>query len=794
MKQKFILFALLITAFWLAATPIDEPVGMIDDFRSPLVNPAAIGYGTASGITYSQQFDGHDFTGNYSLYANGNYIGYVFNHARGYDNHTLAISVPIVNNLYLGGSNNWTNSHFKDGQLHGSLLWRPVDYLSFGSVLMDTKDQTEYQLGLGLRPGFLPGDWAHHLTFGTDFYYLDEFKKPAFALDAEPIDGLVLGGRYSQETETFGLNFSLRMRNLGIGTVAHANDDNNKISRGYVYTTLADIPFRSITSVSKRPTLQQMELSGPIVERKKQFSLGRYITFTRNDLTMPGVIKDIQRMKDDPKITGIVIKDMNIKCSFAAKMEIKKAFDDFRSTGKRVIIFNKNFSNSDYMFAAAIADEIYLHQAGGVDLKGFSITVPYIGGLLDSLGIDVHNFRSHQYKTAMNMFSETDMTPSEREEYQYMLQDLFGEFMAMIEAGRGDKLTKPLKDIIDEGPYFIAEDALAAGLVDDIMHTDEFEDYIKETNNNHEPATKFAKETQRRNWSDPATEKLAIIYAVGNFHMGKGHAGVDVGEESIAKAIRDARNDKSIKAIVIRIDSGGGSSMASEIIAREVKLCRIGTPSKPVVVSMGGTAASAGYHMSAYAEKIFAEPTTITGSIGVVGAFPNFHRLMQKIRVHWATVKMGDNADFGSPYRELTEAEIAKVSHMIEESYQMFIGNVAEGRYMDKAAVHKVAQGRVWTGNQALKRGLVDEIGGLQDAIDAAAQMGGITHEVALVEFPKSSGTMNISFDADNKMLSRISPAALPASMEKWKNLYDLYNQTKDEQVLQVLPWPVTLD
>lgn len=114
------------------------------------------------------------------------------------------------------------------------------------------------------------------------------------------------------------------MRNLGIGTVAHANDDNNKISRGYVYTTLADIPFRSITSVSKRPTLQQMELSGPIVERKKQFSLGRYITFTRNDLTMPGVIKDIQRMKDDPKITGIVIKDMNIKCSFAAKMEIKK--------------------------------------------------------------------------------------------------------------------------------------------------------------------------------------------------------------------------------------------------------------------------------------------------------------------------------------------------------------------------------------------------------------------------------------------------------------------------------------
>jgi protease-4 len=792
MKRKLIIFALLALVALLTAEPIDEPVGVIDDFRAPLVNPAALGYGTAGGFTYAQSYNDEDFTGDYSLFFNGDNLGYVFNSTDAADMHTLALGMELVKNLYLGGSNQWTNGDFKEGVWHGAALWRPVDYLSVGGVLMDAEDDLEYQVGLGLRPGFLPGDWAHRITLGADLYYLDDFQKPAFSIDTELLDGLVLGGRYNGETETFGVNLGVRFGAFATGTVAHANDD-NKIEGGYAYATLADIPFASFTSAFEKPGLATFKLSGKILERKRDFNLGRLI-FRSNDRTLQEVISQLNELKDNPKVTGIVIREMDPSCSFAAMMELKRAFDDFRAAGKEVIVYNNGFSNRGYMFAAAIADEIYLHPGGGVDLKGMAATVPYIGGLLDTLGIDVYNFRSHEYKTAMNMFSETDMTASEREAYETLLQDVYNEFTALIQAGRGDKLTKPVTTVIDEGPYYVAKDAMQAGLVDNLMHKDEFEAYVKESNGNREARSKLAKETQRRNWSDPATDKVAIVYAVGNFHMGKGRAGVDVGEESIAKAIKTAREDNSIKAIIIRIDSGGGSSMASEIIAREVKLCRTGTPSKPVIVSMGGTAASAGYHMSCYGTKIFAEPTTITGSIGVVGAFPNLNRLMQKIYVNWATVKMGENADFGSLYNVPSQADLDKVHHMIEESYWMFVGDVADGRGMDKEAVHNVAKGRVWTGNQALERGLIDELGGLQDAIDATREIAGLKHDIQLVEFTGNKAAMTITMNADGKLRSMIEPSLLPASLQQIEQLLKQLDQYRNEPVLRVIPWRLDME
>lgn len=792
MKKKLILAALLAICAFLAADPISEPVAVIDDFRAPLVNPAALGYGAAGGFTYAQAYDEEDFTGDYSLYFNTESLGYVFSNTAAADQHTLALGLELVKNLYIGGSNQWKNGNFKDGVLHGSALWRPIDFVSVGGVLMDTEDDLEYQVGLGLRPGFLPGDWAQRITLGADLYYLDDFQKPAFSIDTELIDGLVLGGRYSGETETFGVNLGLRFGSLAAGTVAQGNED-NKIQGGYAYATVSDIPYASFTSAFKKPGLVAFKLSGKIVERKREFNLGRLI-FRTNDRTLQEVITQLNELKEDPKVTGIVIKELNPSCSFAAMMELKRAFDDFRAAGKNVIVYNNGFSNRGYMFAAAIADEIYMHPGGSVDLKGMAATVPYIGALLDTLGIDVYNFRSHEYKTAMNMFSESDMTDGERESYETLLQDIYNEFAALIDTGRGDKLAKPVKTVIDEGPYYVARDAMKAGLIDNLMHKDEFEEYVKENNGNREARTELAHKTLRRNWSDPITDKVAIIYAIGNFHMGKGRAGVNVGEESMARALKAAREDNGIKAIIIRIDSGGGSSLASEIIAREVKLCRTATPSKPVIISMGGTAASAAYHMSCYGTRVFAEPTTITGSIGVVGAFPNLNRLMQKMYVNWATVKMGENADFGSLYRVPTQADLDKVHHMIQESYWMFVGDVAEGRGMDKNAVHEIAKGRVWTGNQALERGLIDELGGLQDAIEATKTIAGLTHDMELVEYTGNKAAMTINMKADGRLQSLLQPSVLPASLQQVEQLLTQLEQYNDEPILRVIPWRLNME
>jgi protease-4 len=358
----------------------------------------------------------------------------------------------------------------------------------------------------------------------------------------------------------------------------------------------------------------------------------------------------------------------------------------------------------------------------------------------------------------------------------------------MIETGRGKKLTKSAQQVIDEGPYFIAENALQAGLVDKLMYEDELKEMIKSNFGNWKEITQPLPDFVKQNWSEPAKDKVAMIYAVGNIHMGKGKNGKTIGSETTAKAIRKAREDKSMKGIIIRVDSGGGSALASDIIAREIALCNEGKNKKPVIISMAGAAASGGYYISAFADKIVAQPATITGSIGVVGIIPNFSEMYKKIGLNWSTVKTGQQADFAATHRPFTEKEKQMISSSIEHVYWSFADVVAKGRKMTREAVHEIAKGRVWTGKQAYDRGLVDELGGMKKAKELMTKAAGLKHDIELVEFEYSDKSFEINPLA---LMSANVLEQLPEELTNTLNQLADINSYGNEKVLLLMPYQI---
>ncbi|MGC9362915.1 MAG: signal peptide peptidase SppA, partial [Candidatus Syntrophosphaera sp.] len=352
--------------------------------------------------------------------------------------------------------------------------------------------------------------------------------------------------------------------------------------------------------------------------------------------------------------------------------------------------------------------------------------------LLDHLGVDVQNYRSHKYKNAGNMLSESEMTEAEREVYDSLLQSMYDQMIAAMNAGRGDKLKASAQEAVDAGPYFLAQDALDAGLVDALTYE---VNLSKDLDKDFGFSKKESVLPDYRDyaWAHPKQNLIAVIYASGNIVMGKGTPGKKIAHETTVNLIRKARKDDNYKGIILRVDSGGGSAQASDIILHELQLAQ-DVDHKPVVVSMSGMAASGGYYISCGADRIIAEPSTLTGSIGVIGLGLSIPRLLEKIKVNWSTVQKGRNADFGSMFRDSTQEERAAMTNLIEAVYDDFVAKVAKGREnLSPEDVHAIAQGRVWTGEQAMANGLIDDLGGLDKAIEHMRDLTGIEGNITLV-------------------------------------------------------------
>jgi protease-4 len=432
------------------------------------------------------------------------------------------------------------------------------------------------------------------------------------------------------------------------------------------------------------------------------------------------IIKNIKKAKDNTQIKGIYIGAEVSPNSYATLAEIRNALIDFKKSGKFIIAYAEIMDEHSY-YVASVADKIYLNPTGEILLNGFSQQVVYLKGMLDKIGVEPQLIRHGKYKSAGEPFIASSMSEENRSQIESYLGSLYQQFISDIASSRKMNAIT-MRSIVDELQVQSAADAIKLKIIDGVKYEDEIEAELKtklgigETDKpNYVTMAKFNMVSGNTSVSD---QKIAVLYCVGDISGGEGDD-QSIGSDRMAAAIKKVREDESYKALVLRINSPGGSALASDIIWREVSLCKA---KKPVIVSMGDVAASGGYYIAAPADHILAQPNTITGSIGVFGMLINAQDLLNnKLGVKIESVKFGEFADLGSPDRPLNEAERLVVQRGVDRVYDNFIERVAKGRKLSKEQVEEIAQGRVWSGIDAKKIGLVDELGGLDKAIEIAA-------------------------------------------------------------------------
>lgn len=456
------------------------------------------------------------------------------------------------------------------------------------------------------------------------------------------------------------------------------------------------------------------------------------------------VIRLIRHAKTDSSVKGIYIKCNVNSNGFAAGDEIRNALLDFKSGGKFIYAYADVITQNAY-HVANVADKVYCNPKGGIDWRGFSMQMVYLKGTLQKLEIEPQIFYAGKFKSATEPFREEKMTDANRLQSSVILNDLYGHFLQQTAASRKTD-TGTLHQYANENSIQFAADALKYKLVDGLKYDDEVKDEIKDRLKvgKYEKINfiTLGKYAMAVDYKQTGTDKIAVIYAHGDIVDGKGDQ-ESIGGDTYRNLIRKARLDKAIKAIVIRINSGGGSAMASENIWREITVAR---QDKPVVVSFGDVAASGGYYLACNADSIFAQPNTITGSIGVFTLLPNMEGFFKnKLGMTFDGVKTSPDADALTVTKPLSPAQRQYLQNDIDTIYHSFKQRVSDGRKLSMEFVDSVGQGRIWSGSRALQLGLVDRIGGLDDAIASAARLARVS-DYGLKEFPEPRNIFDIIF------------------------------------------------
>lgn len=448
--------------------------------------------------------------------------------------------------------------------------------------------------------------------------------------------------------------------------------------------------------------------------------------------------KVIEQAKEDPKIKGIWLNADFVAESFATLDELRRTLEDFRSSGKFIVSYS-NFSTQKGYLLASAADEVLLHPSGMFEFDGLSTQTMYFKKLLDKLEITPYPLYAGEYKSASEPYRLTEMSEANRRQLRAILEDLHANYCETVGQARG-KTPEELFRLMDGLLIASPQDALEHGLVDALAFEDEAMAVVREKlGYDEKDKLEFVELSDYRTTIAPETskgvrERIAVVYAEGEIVLGEGSEST-VGGEKFMKLIRKLREDDKIKAIVLRVNSPGGVAFSSDKIWRELELAK---SAKPVVVSMGNYAASGGYLISCMADKIYAEPNTITGSIGVVGMLLNFEEFFDnKLGITYDRENIGQYADFGNLNREWSAREYEVAEGIIKKIYAEFKQKVADGRGLSLDSVEAIAQGRVWTGQDALAIGLVDSLGGLDDAIAAAAGLANL-EQYRLREYPQS--------------------------------------------------------
>ncbi len=490
----------------------------------------------------------------------------------------------------------------------------------------------------------------------------------------------------------------------------------------------------------KDNTILYMDLKNEIVDRASSnpFETFDLATFEpQKNLGLNEILKAIAKAKDDPRIKGILLEFDVVNAGAATTGEIREALREFKESGKFVVSYSDTYSQKAY-YLASVADSIYLNPEGMVEWLGLRSEIMFYKKALEKLDVEPQIIRHGKFKSAVEPFMSERMSPENREQTLTYLSSIWGSWVDEISKSRNIAVAE-LNRLADNMEVYDGKSCMKSKLVDSLIYKDQLLEKLKaftgipeNRNLNTVTLEKYFKvpPVQKTAFSK---NKIAVIYAQGEIGMGDG-SNTAIGSEGLSKAIRQARRDSTIKAIVFRINSPGGSALASEVIWREVELAG---QAKPLVVSMGDVAASGGYYIASPATTILASPTTITGSIGVFGLFFNLQKTLdKKLGINVDVVKTNAHSDFFSMFRPMTAEEKAVGQRFVEQTYQTFIGHVSQGRGIPVERVDEIGQGRVWSGANAKEIKLVDDFGGLTAAIKLAAEKANLDI-YRLVELPK---------------------------------------------------------
>ena len=519
----------------------------------------------------------------------------------------------------------------------------------------------------------------------------------------------------------------------------------------------------------------------PTVERASDndFNFDPFSMEGGSKIGLDQFIADLERAKNDDKVKGIFLEPVNVQAAPSTLLDMRSAIENFRSSGKFVVAYAENFGQAEYYIASA-ADEVYMYPEGTFDWRGMNAEIMYYKKLFDKLGVEAQVIRgpNNKFKSAVEPYMYDHMSEENRAQMKTFIDDIWRIMLDDISVSRNVSVDQ--LNLFADSLSFASNDAVqTSGLVNGLRYRDEVMATLKTkvgvATDADDDEMNMVKLSEYHKGTDDESgfgkEKVAVVYAVGAIESGEGDDAT-IGSVRIAKALKQAREDEKVKAIVLRVNSPGGSALASDVIWRETELIK--QSGKPFYVSMGDYAASGGYYIACSADKIYANANTITGSIGVFGVIPNLQKFLdEKLGITFDRYETNPHADLVSAYKPLDAAEMKAMQTMIGEIYNDFTSKVAKGRNMTQAQVDSIGQGRVWSGEDAKQIGLVDEIGDLDDCVKAAAQAANLT-DYAVRDLPAL-------IDPFEKFMEKLSGAQeASVAKELLGEQYLVYKQMKE--------------
>lgn len=537
----------------------------------------------------------------------------------------------------------------------------------------------------------------------------------------------------------------------------------------------------------KSNSIMFLDLNGALEERTEENPLLQLIGEEYSTYGLDDILLSIKKAKESEEIKGIYIQVRMLNASYASLQEIRNALADFKKSGKFIVAYSDNYTQKLY-YLSSVADKVLLNPKGMIEWKGLASQPIFFKDLLKKIGVEMQVFKVGTYKSAVEPFIATQMSPANREQVTEFVGSIWNEILNGVSASR--KISKDsLNAYADKMIMFYpSEQAVKCHLADTLIYKNDVRDYLKrmtKTDKKDDLAVMSLKDMINLKRNVPKNKSgnaIAVYYAFGEIDT---NADGGIISEKVIKDLREIRENKDIKAVVFRVNSPGGSAYGSEQIWNEIKALK---KEKTVVVSMGDYAASGGYYISCAADCIVAEPTTLTGSIGIFGMFPNVKGLTDKVGLNFDVVKTNKFSDLGALGRGLNSDEQALIQMNINQGYNTFLSRCAEGRKMSKEKMEKIAEGRVWTGEKAKKIGLVDELGGIDKAIQIAAQKAKVK-EYTLLSFPEKENFLS-------SLLKEKPTHYIESKLIKSKfgELYQGFSMIKDVQSLDCMQARVPFD